>query len=138
MASFLLVILVMGGTLYFSLAPILGNFLIAETSAGLVAEAKLARLTVKREIVDMRRDAPAQAAAIARESRARVTIISAQGEVLGDSEVKPGDLKELENHGDRPEVQQALHTGQGSSIRYSATLRIPMLYVAFPFQASDG
>jgi two-component system phosphate regulon sensor histidine kinase PhoR len=138
MVSFFTVIIVMGGALYVSLSHILENYLIAETSAGLVAEAKLARLTINRESRDMRRDAPALAALLARESRARITIISAQGEVLGDSEVKPGELKELDNHGDRPEVQQALHTGQGSSIRYSATLRLPMLYVAFPVQAARG
>jgi len=56
-----------------------------------------------------------------------------QGEVLGDSEVKPGELRELENHLNRPEVQQALKSGQGDAIRYSSTLQTPMLYVAFPF-----
>jgi two-component system phosphate regulon sensor histidine kinase PhoR len=58
--------------------------------------------------------------------------------VLGDSDVNPAELKELENHLNRPEVQQALKSGQGSSIRYSATLRTDMLYVAFPFRSAAG
>ena len=139
MASFLLVVLVMGGTLYFYLSHILENYMVAETREGLLGEAKLARLTVDREMGDMRRNAPDLAISLARESRARVTLISAQGEVLGDSDVKPGELKELENHLARPEVQEALKNGQGSSLRYSATLQTPMLYVALPLRGdNDG
>ena len=58
--------------------------------------------------------------------------------MLGDSEVKGAELKGLENHLDRPEVREALKSGQGSAIRYSATLRIPMLYVAIPFHPVEG
>lgn len=137
MVSFLLVVLVMGGTLFAYLSHTLEEYLTMETRAGLIDEAKLARLTADREIGDMHRDAPALAVAIARETRARVTFISAQGEVLGDSEVKPDELKELDNHLNRPEVQEALKSGQGSSLRYSATLRMPMLYVAFPLRGNN-
>jgi len=138
MISYFVVVLTMGVTLYFNLSHTLGNYMIGESRAGLIDEAKLARLTANREIRVMRNDAPILAASIARESRARVTFISAQGEVLGDSEVKPVELKELENHLNRPEVQQALKSGQGSSIRYSSTLQTPMLYVALPLQTNGG
>lgn len=138
MASFLLVVLVMGGTLYFYLSHTLEKYMVAETREGLLGEAKLARLTADREIVAMHRNAQDLAISLARESRARVTLISARGDVLGDSEVKPGELKELENHLNRPEVQQALKCGQGSAIRYSSTLQTPMLYVALPLQATAG
>jgi two-component system, OmpR family, phosphate regulon sensor histidine kinase PhoR len=132
MVSYFLIILVMGGTFAASLFPTLERNLVEETRAGLVGEAKLALLTAQREIRDMRRDAPGVASSLARASRARVTIISSRGEVLGDSEVKPSELGELENHLNRPEVQDALKSGQGSSVRYSATLRMPMMYVALP------
>ena len=138
LVSHLLVALVMGGVLYGYLSHTLEKNLVEEARTGLLSEARLARLTAAREIGDMRRDAPATATAIARETRARVTFISLQGEVLGESDVKPGELKELENHLNRPEVQEALRNGQGSSIRYSATLHTPMLYVAFPFHAAGG
>ncbi|MDD5073227.1 MAG: ATP-binding protein [Candidatus Omnitrophica bacterium] len=60
----------------------------------------------------------------------RVTIISPDGTVLGDSEVKKEDLPKLENHLSRPEVQQALKEGFGASQRYSYTLKKYMLYNA--------
>jgi len=136
--SHLLVVIVMGGVLYGWLSTRLGDYMVEETRAGLLGEARLARLTSTREIRDLRRDAPAMATAIARETRARVTFISLDGEVVGDSDVGPGELKEMENHRDRPEVQQALKSGEGSAVRHSATLRTPMLYVAFPFQCAAG
>ena len=138
LGSHLLVALVMGCVLYGWLSGTLDKYMLEETKAGLLSEARLARLTSAREIGDIRRDAPAMAEALARESRSRVTFISLKGEVLGDSNVRMADLKELENHLNRPEVQQALKSGQGSSVRYSATLQTPMLYVAFPFRAADG
>jgi len=42
-------------------------------------------------------------------------------------------LAQLENHLQRPEVQEALKTGNGSSVRYSDTLRTSMLYSAMTF-----
>ena len=59
----------------------------------------------------------------------RITLIDKDGVVLGDSEENPAVM---ENHGDRPEVIEALSTGAGSSIRYSATLGCDMMYVAVP------
>ncbi len=58
---------------------------------------------------------------------ARVTIIAPDGTVWGESEQ---DRATMTNHSDRPEVIQALATGEGSSIRYSQTLRLDMLYTA--------
>ena len=58
---------------------------------------------------------------------ARVTLLGADGSVLGDSHDDPA---RMENHLDRPEVQQALATGRGTSIRYSATLGYDMVYGA--------
>src|SRR5438093_664064 len=49
----------------------------------------------------------------------RVTIIARDGVVLGDSDLLPESLRTVENHSNRPEVIQALKTGQGTSIRWS-------------------
>ena len=138
LGSYLLVIMVMAGTLYGYLAHTLERYQTGDARTGLLGMARLSRLAAVREIRDLRRDSPALAVAISREINARVTFISLQGEVLGDSEVKPGDLRELENHLNRPEVQGALQVGEGSSIRYSATLQTPMMYVAFPFLSAAG
>ncbi|MFZ3207244.1 MAG: ATP-binding protein [Geobacteraceae bacterium] len=138
MGAFLLVILLMGGVLYFYLSHTLENYLVMETEKGLSHEARLARLMAGKEVKDMRRDAPYLASTIFRETGTRVTIISSQGEVMGDSAIKPDKLRELENHLGRPEVQEALKSGRGSSIRYSSTIETPMLYVAYPFNSVGG
>ena len=62
----------------------------------------------------------------------RVTIIELSGRVAGDSYLASSALATLENHRDRPEVRQALGKGYGEDIRYSATLRENMLYMAVP------
>jgi len=65
---------------------------------------------------------------------ARVTIIDKSGVVLGDSDEDPAAM---ENHGNRPEVIEALSSGVGSSIRYSTTLDLDMMYVAVPVTVND-
>jgi two-component system phosphate regulon sensor histidine kinase PhoR len=58
---------------------------------------------------------------------ARITLLDKDGKVLGesDAETSQGGVK-----ADRPEVQEALEKGQGSTIRFSKTLRMEMLYTA--------
>jgi two-component system phosphate regulon sensor histidine kinase PhoR len=63
---------------------------------------------------------------------ARVTLIGADGIVLGESHE---DRTQMDNHLYRPEVQQALSTGQGASIRFSQTVGYDMMYVAIPVMA---
>jgi two-component system phosphate regulon sensor histidine kinase PhoR len=57
----------------------------------------------------------------------RVTIIGMDGTVLGESD---RDRTQMENHLNRPEVQRALRDGQGSSIRFSNTVKYEMMYAA--------
>ncbi len=63
---------------------------------------------------------------------ARVTLIAADGSVLGESHE---DRTQMDNHLYRPEVQQALAEGQGHSIRFSRTVGYDMMYVALPVTA---
>jgi two-component system phosphate regulon sensor histidine kinase PhoR len=65
--------------------------------------------------------------------KARVTLISPDGTVIGDSDVGQSRLAQVENHLQRPEVQEALRHGSGSSVRYSETLRTSMLYSAMTY-----
>lgn len=58
----------------------------------------------------------------------RITIISSDGAVIADSDVK--DFSHLENHQYRKEVIDALSSGSGFTIRYSSTLKADMLYHA--------
>jgi two-component system phosphate regulon sensor histidine kinase PhoR len=75
-------------------------------------------------------DLDQQAGAMARLVRARVTLIAADGVVLGDSEVERADLAALENHATREEVAQALTTGEGTFTRLSRTTGVQTQYVA--------
>jgi two-component system phosphate regulon sensor histidine kinase PhoR len=70
-------------------------------------------------------------------ARARVTLIRADGVVLGDSELNREAVRRLENHRTRPEVIEALETGRGASVRFSTTLGQRMMYVAAPFRRGD-
>jgi len=60
----------------------------------------------------------------------RVTIITPDGVVIGDSEFDQPALGALENHRTRPEVIAAIDSGTGSSIRFSASAGDEELYAA--------
>ncbi len=60
----------------------------------------------------------------------RVTLVAADGRVVGDSTQTPQELQTLENHASRPEVQAARAGAAGVSQRYSTTVGTDMLYVA--------
>ncbi len=65
---------------------------------------------------------------------ARITVIGADGTVLGESHE---DRTQMDNHLYRPEVQEALASGQGSSIRFSRTVEYDMMYVAVPVEFGE-
>ena len=58
-------------------------------------------------------------------SEYRLTWIASDGTVLFDTKGSSGNM---ENHGDRVEVQEAFVKGEGSSVRYSSTLTEKTLY----------
>ena len=60
-------------------------------------------------------------------SGARVTVITADGRVLADSQSDP---QTMENHATRPEVLEAMAKGDGRSIRHSVTINRYLLYYA--------
>jgi two-component system, OmpR family, phosphate regulon sensor histidine kinase PhoR len=68
-------------------------------------------------------------------SGARVTIITAEGLVLADSQADP---QSMENQADRPEVVGAMAEGSGRSIRTSATLNRDLLYYALRQPSATG
>jgi two-component system phosphate regulon sensor histidine kinase PhoR len=74
----------------------------------------------------------ARRAAMATDSR--VTVITADGRVLGDSAVTAEGVPRMENHAGRPEVRAALAGRRGRDLRTSATINAPLLYVALPVQ----
>ncbi len=71
---------------------------------------------------------------IGKEIHVRITITDIYGKVIGDSQADPDTV---ENHINRPEIQQALKNKVGKSIRYSNTLNSDMIYVAMPIKINN-
>jgi len=62
-------------------------------------------------------------------SGSRITVILADGEVLGDSDEAPD---QMDNHANRPEIYPNRLGQVGRSVRFSHTLSQTMMYVAVP------
>lgn len=60
-------------------------------------------------------------------SGARVTVIAEDGRVFADSAEEP---QRMENHAGRPEVREAMATGEGRAVRFSHTVNRDMVYLA--------
>ncbi len=64
----------------------------------------------------------------------RFTIIMPDGKVIGDSDENPSNM---EYHGDRPEIRQAIGGKTGMDRRYSRTVKQEMMYIAVPLKDVD-
>jgi two-component system phosphate regulon sensor histidine kinase PhoR len=131
----LLVFLVMAAlTVY--LSRFVRDVYVADLQAQLLSEARLSADALDGTFAQgaTADELDALAKQWARLLEARVTIIAPDGVVLGDSHE---DRTRMDNHLSRPEVQQALTNGQGSSTRLSDTVGYEMMYTAVPAMA-DG
>ena len=68
------------------------------------------------------------------ETVTRVTVILPDGRVVGDSEEMPA---KMDSHRERTEIQVAYNGGVGVSVRYSDTIKMEMMYVAFPLMTEQ-
>ena len=68
-------------------------------------------------------------------SGARVTIVDSAGRVLADS---AADATKMENHANRPEVQQAITQGRGQAVHPSETLNRELVYQAVRYEEAEG
>jgi two-component system, OmpR family, phosphate regulon sensor histidine kinase PhoR len=99
-----------------------------ETAAALLHDEARARLTTESSpsaLHDFVRRT-------SRPTGSRVTLITADGRVVADSDVAVADLARVENHAGRPEVAAALAGRVGHDLRRSATIDAPLLYLAVP------
>ena len=129
--SYIILIAFITGSFYLYFNQTLHNGLIEESRANLVSQARLARLVV----MNNKRVIPPQqlAESIGTTIKSRVTLIAPDGTVIGDSDVGRARLAQVENHLQRPEIQDALKSGSGEAQRYSDTLRTSMLYSALTY-----
>ena len=63
-------------------------------------------------------------------SRLRVTLIAADGTVIGESSLPNNQLSQMDNHIDRSEILAAQEFGEGFSTRYSTTMKTEFIYFA--------
>ena len=96
------------------------------TEARLIADLLSTAATLDDAALD------AEADRLGQLSSSRVTLVAADGRVVGDSTQTREQLAGLENHATRPEVVAARTAGAGSVTRYSTTVGTDMLYVAVP------
>lgn len=129
--SYIFLIVLMSGSFYLYFSHSLQKGMLEESRVNLANEVQLARLLVAR---DKHVTPPQQLAeSIGTVIKARVTLIAPNGTVIGDSDVGSSQLAHMENHLQRPEVQEALKSGSGSTVRYSDTLQMSMLYSALAY-----
>src|SRR4029077_7068555 len=75
-------------------------------------------------------DLEAWVRSVTEKSDLRITLIRANGRVIADSSRTAEQVPEMENHATRPEVREALRTGQGVSLRLSHTTGLTYVYAA--------
>jgi two-component system phosphate regulon sensor histidine kinase PhoR len=120
---------VLGGVFAFALSRVLDSVVKGNGRRELVE--KLERLSPEFEEDLRTRSHPFERIRqAARQAGARVTLIAADGTVLGDSEVPQERLERVENHASRPEVLAARRDLVGFGARTSATVLEPFVYVA--------
>ncbi len=132
---YIVLVLLVLAALAVYLSAFVRELYVADLEAQLSSEARLAANALEEPLG--RGASPDELDALAkkwaRQLEARVTIIAADGRVLGDSHE---NWALMDNHLTRPEVQQALAEGMGSSIRFSHTVGYDMMYMAVPVVAN--
>ncbi|MED4584850.1 two-component system histidine kinase PnpS [Brevibacillus choshinensis] len=121
-----LVLLLMG--MYF--AKVLENSYLQSLHELLSRESKLIAQAIRfPDVFSDRAVLEERVLQVAPTDEVRLTVIDRDGLVLYDNSTQ---VKEMENHHDRPEFLAALHGDTGISRRYSETLGHDMMYVAVP------
>ncbi len=112
----------------------LREFYLQETEAVLEARAGLVSSRVMEYLEDGQLEKLREYCVHAgRESGTRITVILADGKVVGDSNENP---EVMDNHRHRLEIETAFSGGVGKSRRYSKTLDENLIYVAIPLRIS--
>ncbi len=102
---------------------------ITDRTTSLENQAKTIADISQKYFTDPEDDGAALLHSVSDDTGLRITLINSIGTVIYDSSY---DIESMDNHEDRTEIQDALNTGLGSSIRFSQTLQKNLLYVAIP------
>ena len=110
------------------------SFHMANVRANLEVRARLVADDIREAIGDRAEHAiQTMVTDLGNKSATRVTVILPSGVVVGDSEESP---KNMDNHGNRPEVVEAMSGEIGHAVRFSHTTQRDFVYVAIP--VDDG
>jgi len=123
-AAYFILILLIVAVLDFLYTPRIREALTQNIESRLVRNGQIITLLSKNEI-------RGRISELADFADARVTLIDAAGSVVADSDAEERDM---DNHLNRSELQEARLKGQGRAVRYSRTLEAYMLYVALPIK----
>ncbi|MGO4888681.1 two-component system histidine kinase PnpS [Anaerobacillus sp. MEB173] len=127
--ALLAVILMVLSGLGILLGQLFKEFYIEQLTERMEKEANLASLTIINTTIDDNGTIQELTDKISEKLGARITIIDAQGVVLGDSDEAPS---RMENHLYRPEIQAVINGDTGIATRYSDTIHAELLYYAVP------
>lgn len=104
---------------------------LAEIEESLRVKAVLLQEVIRDRDIDNDRHLLDRLGQLSRDIPTRITFITHDGRVVGESWRDPA---ELENHADRPEVLQARRNGVGKAVRRSTSVNQDMMYVALATQ----
>lgn len=113
----------------------LKQFYLDETREHLHVRAELVARMIGRELSESETGAiDGVCKEVGREINTRITVILPDGVVVGDSDQ---EYEIMDNHGNRPEILDALSGNMGVSTRHSATLEKDLMYVALPVEVDS-
>ncbi len=111
------------------------QFYFSENLKNLTSKAKLLEKVIIDKNLDDIKNTDEIFKQLGRETSTRFTLIDINGNVIGDSH-QSSSL--MDNHLNRPEIMMALKNDLGTSIRFSSTLQIDMLYLAIPYYHNNN
>lgn len=68
--------------------------------------------------------------ALGKQMQVRLTYVAEGGKVIGDSQVPPSEIPNLDNHADRPEIIQSMSQEMAVVVRFSRTIQKELIYAA--------
>lgn len=133
--SYLGILIIAVFTLIWFASRSLHEFYYQEREAGLEARAILVGHKISADSIKSVSYLTKVSKILGQTTGTRITIISPDGIVLGDSHE---NSQMMDNHQDRPEVALAFAGKTGTSIRYSHTLEQEMMYLAIRVKMDEG
>jgi len=117
------------------LEPELRGWLVQRIEGRLLDQATSARaLLMQMADIDDAESVDPVISTLGSELDSRLTIVRQDGTVVSDSRLSLAQVRQMDNHAERPEIATARKEGCGIAKRFSDTVKREMLYVAIPYR----